>query len=93
MRQASADLGLEPFHSEEMPLGQIGSPLSDRGDTYNRSREMLLSSTTRTRAFIVESTVPMEDFNSIAPVPTVTVGLLRPSEVGEEDLGESGVGV
>ena len=36
------------------------------------------------------STVPMEDFKSIPPSPTGTVGLLRPSELGEGFLGESG---
>ena len=58
------------------------------GDAHSRSRRIWLSSTTRTRALSVEeSTVPMEDFNRIPPVPTVTVGLSGPSKVGERVLG------
>ena len=40
-----------------------------------------------------ESTVPIDDFSKMPLVPTGTVGLLRPSELGEGVLGESGGGI
>ena len=42
---------------------------------------------------MVESTVPTEDFNRIPPFPTVMVGLLRSSKLGEGVLGGSGGGI